>query len=215
QHREPRGGAGAEARSHSRRRLDQRDVRFAGAARAGADRHFLCLARRTFRCGGGELSHAWATDASREGGRGAGALRRRHDENGQPADRFGSGGATPQRLLRARAARSRHRTRRFDQCGDDRISGRAQRRGRTQGRPGAGIGRAGSVVESRCDRHHRPRFRGGREDRSGVGIGCGGEGRPRAPVAEAAVRLGRFSAVGQPARGTVVACEDSLSGAVS
>ncbi len=38
--------------------------------------------------------------------------------------------------------------------------------------------------------------------------------RPRASVAENAVRLGRFSALGQPADRAVVAGEDSLSGHV-
>ena len=39
--------------------------------------------------------------------------------------------------------------------------------------------------------------------------------RPRASVAEIAVRLGRFPALGQPADRAVVAREDSLSGALS
>ena len=52
------------------------------------------------------------------------------------------------------------------------------------------------------------------QTRSGVDFGQGREGRPRASVAQAAVRLGRFPAVGEPADRIVVAGEDSLSGAI-
>ena len=58
------------------------------------------------------------------------------------------------------------------------------------------------------------RFRGERAQRSGLVVGRGGARGPRASVAEAAVRLGRFPAVGQPADRPVVAREDSLSGAI-
>ena len=49
-------------------------------------------------------------------------------------------------------------------------------------------------------------------ERSGLGFGRGGARRPRASVAENAVRLGRLSAFGEPADRPVVARQDSLSG---
>ena len=57
-------------------------------------------------------------------------------------------------------------------------------------------------------------FASDRAQRSGLDAGFGRARGPRASVAQAAVRLGRFPAVGQPADRTVVAREDSLSGAV-
>ena len=50
---------------------------------------------------------------------------------------------------------------------------------------------------------------------AGVAAGGSGARQARALVAKAAVRLGRFPAIGEPADRAVVAGEDSLSGAVS
>ena len=49
QHRQSGNGAGAEARSHSRRRLDQRHFRLAGGPGAGANQHSLRAAGRPLR----------------------------------------------------------------------------------------------------------------------------------------------------------------------
>ncbi len=103
-----------------------------------------------------DLPQARRADASLRAGRGAGALRRRDDDNDQRAGRKNSREPAAARLLRARAARARDRPRRLDQCGNHRVSRRAQCRGRAQGRARARLRRAGAVVESRSDRHHRP-----------------------------------------------------------
>ena len=54
-----------------------------------------------------------------------------------------------------------------------------------------------------------------RAQRSGVGCDCSGQDRPRLSVAEAAIRLGRLSAGGQPADRAVVARQDLLSRSLS
>ena len=98
--------------------------------------------------------------------------------------------------------------------GDHRISGRAERRRRTQG--GTGNVSIEQVlawnpdVIVTIDRE----FAASVGQRSGLGAGRGGAERPRASVAQPAVRLGRFSAVGEPADRPVVARQDSLSGPV-
>ena len=91
----------------------------------------------------------------------------------------------------------------------------AQRRRRHARRACHRLDRAGAAVESRGHRHHRPDFAANvRSDPAWAPVAAV-RARPRASVAEAAVRLGRFPAVGQPADRAVVAGEDPLSGAVS
>ena len=63
----------------------------------------------------------------------------------------------------------------------------------------------GAAVELGRDRHHRSGFRRQRARRPGLGVGQGGARGPRALVAENAVRLGRFPALGQPVDRAVVA----------
>src|SRR6516162_2046647 len=112
-----------------------------------------------------------------------------------------------------RAARARDRARRLDQRGDDRVR-RAERRRRHAQRARQRLDRAGAVVGSRCDHHHRPGFRGECFERSGLGTGCRRARAPGASLPEAAVRLGRFSPGGEPVDRPVVACENPVPGFV-
>ena len=91
------------------------------------------------------------------------------DGDDQGAGRQDSEGRRP-RVYYARGPRGPgDRARRLDQCRDHRIPRRAQCRGRAQGRARDRLDRAGAAVESRCHRHHRPRFRRERANRSGLG----------------------------------------------
>ena len=80
-----------------------------------------------------DLPQARRADAPAEPSRGAGALRRRDDDDDQ--GRIADIPAEPAaaRLLRARAARARDRARRLDQRGDDRIPRRRNVAGERQG----------------------------------------------------------------------------------
>ena len=129
-------------------------------------------------------------------------------------DRRRSRRAAAARLLRARAARAGDRAGRLDQRRDHRV-------------PGAATSRAAPAAASPTSRSSRC-WCGTRTSSSpstgsspptcasdpAWARGRGGARRPRAPVARAAVRLGRFPAVGQPADRPVVAGQDPLSGAV-
>ena len=95
----------------------------------------------------------------RRAGGGAGALRRRDHRDYLRPHRGDPTRASAARLLRARAARTRDRARRLDQCRDHRAPG-AERRRRYPRRSWQCLDRAGAAVESGGDRHHRPGFRG-------------------------------------------------------
>src|SRR5262249_48450008 len=181
--------------------------------RAAADGHSLRAARRPFRGHSAELPHAWRTDRAARAGRGLCPQRGRHDENDHAACGLDPARPTAARLLRPRAARAGDRARRLDQCGDDRAR-RAERRRRHARRARQRLHRAGAVVESRCDHHHRPGFRGECFERPGLGAGCRRARPPRASLPEAAVRLGRFPPDGEPVDRPVVACENPVPGFV-
>ena len=78
------------------------DLRLARRARAGADRHSLCAARRPLRRDRADLSQAWRADASRAGGRGACALCRGDDGD----DHSGASTRIPEASARASTTRA-------------------------------------------------------------------------------------------------------------
>ena len=214
QHRQSRSGAGAQARSHSRCRLDQRRPCVARRARAGADRHSLCAARRPLCRDRDVLSQA-----------------RRIDR--RVARRARTSPTTP-------TARSTTITERIANIAPD----KRPRVYYARGPRGLETGLGGSINVETIEllaRNVAGERKGGLAtvsieqvllwnpdviitiDRISPPM-CGsdpawigrrrGADRARASFAEAAVRLGRFPAVGQPADRAVVAGEDSLSGAL-
>ena len=185
-------------------------------ARAGADRHSLCAARRPLRRHRRRPTAQLGELIGRpERRRGAGALRRGDDDDDQGAHRTdcreASGRASIMRAGRAgwrpgSAARSMSRPSSFSARAMSRRDARAGSPMSRSSRCCCGIPMSSSpstAISPRPCEAIRP------------GRGHGGARRAGASVAENAVRLGRFPAVGQPADRAVVARQDSLSGAIS
>ena len=105
QHRQSRSRAGAQARSHPRCRLDQPDLCVAGRARAGADRHSLCAARRPLCRDRDLLSQARRVDRPPRRGRGPRRLHQPHARHHHAAHRRCRAGASGRAFI-MRAARA-------------------------------------------------------------------------------------------------------------
>ena len=150
----------------------------------------------------------------RERARELAPLRRRDHGHGARPRLARARRAPPARVLRARPGRPGDGPGRLHQRGDHRVPRPEERGGGASRRTRQRFARAGAALGSRGDRHHRPgvRFHGAREP--AVARRARGARWPRAPLAQAAFRLGRFPAGRQSADRLVVAGQGGVSGSL-